>query len=206
MGSDGTRDRLLEAAAVEIARHGLKGASLRDVAARADIRAASIFHYFPDGKDGLARAVLDHIMGTIATRMTPTLDAAHGLAPADLIVQCAASFWDFLAEHPAYAGVLMREAFAPDEAIAERVQGHARSVVKLAIAYIEAAQGAGQLGAFHTRRFLLRLASFAITFHASPTMRRYILGAQHSFRDEREAFLSSVRAELAGAPRTAQGV
>jgi AcrR family transcriptional regulator len=197
MGSDSTRDRLLTAAAVEIARHGLKGASLRDVAAGADIRAASIFHYFPNGKDELARAVLDHIMGTIATRMTPTIDAAHGLAPADLIVQCAASFWDFLADHPAYSGVLMREAFAPDDAIAEIVQDHARSVVKLATAYIEAAQGAGELRAFDTRRFLLRLASFAITFHASPTMRRYILGAHCSFRDEREAFLASVRAEVA---------
>src|SRR5258708_4341106 len=117
MGSESTRERLLDAAAAEIARHGLKGASMRDVAARAEMRAASIFHYFPGGKDELARAVLERIMGTIATRMTPTIDAAHGLAPADLIVQCAALFWDFLAEHPEYAGVLMREAFAPDDAV-----------------------------------------------------------------------------------------
>jgi AcrR family transcriptional regulator len=196
MGSDSTRDRLLQAAAVEIARHGFKGASLRDVAARAEIRAASIFHYFPGGKDELARAMLEHIMETIATRMTPTIDAAHGLAPADLIVQCAALFWDFLAEHPEYAGALMREAFEPDEAIVEVVHDRARRVVKLATAYIEAAQASRQLGDFNVRRFLLRVASFAITFHASPTMRRYILGAHHSFPDEREAFLGSVRAEI----------
>jgi hypothetical protein len=33
-------------------------------------------------------------------------------------------------------------------------------------------------------------------------MRRYILGAQCSFRDEREAFLATVRGELAVGKRT----
>jgi AcrR family transcriptional regulator len=177
MPSDGTRDRLLQAAAEEIARHGLKGASLRDVATRAEIKAASIFHYFPGGK--------------------PTIGAAHGVAPADLIVQCAALFWDYLAENPECAGVLMREAFAPDEAVAEVVQGNARRVVKLAVHYIEAAQRAGLLAAFDVRRFLLRLATFTTMFHAAPAMRRSILGAQHSLREEREVFLTSLRAEVA---------
>ena len=110
-----TRQRLLRAAATEIARHGFKGASLRGVAARADIRAASIFHFFPDGKEQLARAMLEHIMETIATRMTPTLDAASDIGPPDLIVRCTAELWDFMAEHPEYAGALMREAFQADE-------------------------------------------------------------------------------------------
>ena len=81
MGATNTRDRLLRAAAMEIARHSFKGASLRGVAARAEIRAASIFHYFPGGKEELARAMLEHIMETIGTRMTPTIDALGLPAP-----------------------------------------------------------------------------------------------------------------------------
>ena len=88
MGSDATRERILRATAIEIARHGFKGASLRGVAERADIKAASIFHYFPAGKDELTRAMLAHIMEIIATRMTPTIQASSELPATDLIVQC----------------------------------------------------------------------------------------------------------------------
>ena len=197
MGETSTRDRLLRAAAMEIARHGFKGASLRGVAARADIRAASIFHYFPGGKEELARAMLEHIMDTIGTRMTPTIDAGSSLEPADLIVRCGGQLWDFMAEYPEYAGALMREVFEPDEeTIVEVVRENGQHIVRLATAYIEAAQAAGQLGDFDVPRFLFRLASFTITFHASPTMRRYILGPDYSAKEEREAFLRSLREEI----------
>jgi AcrR family transcriptional regulator len=198
MGSDATRERLLRATALEVARHGFKGASLRGVATRADIRAASIFHYFPEGKEQLVRAMLAHIMETIATRMTPTIHASSELLPTDLIVQCSALLWDFLDEHPEYAGALMREAFEPDEAVVDVVRDNAQRVVKLATTYFHAAQSAGKLREFDVRRFLMRIASYAITYHASPTMRRLILGARVSARDERDAFLASVRAEISG--------
>lgn len=198
MGSDDTQHRLLRATAMEIARHGYKGASLRGIAARVHIRAASIFHYFPGGKEELVRAMLGHIMETIATRMTPTLDAATELPPADVIVQCSAQLWDFMAEHPEYAGTLMRGAFEPEESLADVVRDNAERVVAAAIGYFQAAQGAGALANFDVRRFLLRLSSYVITFHAAPSMRRYILGPALAISKEREAFLRSVRAEITG--------
>lgn len=204
--SESTRDRLLRAAAVEIARYGYKGASLRGVARGADIKAASIFHYFPGGKEELARTLLGHIMETFATRMMPTIDSASGLPPAELIVQCCALLWDFMAERPEYAGALMREAFEPDAAIADLVQGNAARVVSMATAYFEACQTAGTLPPFEVRRFLLRMASYVITFHGAPSMRRYILGEDASIADEREAFLAAIRARVApGQPRGAAG-
>jgi hypothetical protein len=69
--------------------------------------------------------------------------------------------------------------------------------VGLATSYIEAAQHAGQLADFNIQRFLLRVASLIVTFHASPTMRRYILGPNHSIPNEREALLQSIRDEVA---------
>jgi len=196
MGSDATRERLLRATAMEIARHGFKGASLRGVATRAEIRAASIFHYFPEGKEQLVRAMLAHIMETIATRMTPTIHASSNLTAPDLIVQCSALLWDFFAEHPEYAGALMREAFEPDVAMADVVRDNALRVVKLATAYFRAAQESGQLAPFDVRRFLMRISSYVITFHAAPSMRQYILGPRVSLREEREAFLRTVRGEI----------
>lgn len=197
MGESNTRNRLLRAAATEIARHGFKGATLRGVAARADIRAASIFHYFPEGKEELALAMLQHIMDTIATRMTPTIDAGGDLPAADLIVKCAAQLWDFMGEYPEYAGALMREAFEPDEeTMLQVIRDNGVRIVTLATVYMESQQAAGKLAKFDVGRFLFRLASFTITFHASSTMRTYILGPDFSARDEREAFLESIRREI----------
>lgn len=83
-----------------------------------------------------------------------------------------------------------------DEAIIEVVRDNGQRIVKLATAYIEAAQATGKLADFDVGRFLFRLASFTIKFHASPTLRRYILGVGYSARDEREAFLESIREEV----------
>ena len=61
---------------------------------------------------------------------------------------------------------------------------------------IEAAQAEGELGDFDVRRFLFHLASSIVTFHASPTMRRYILGSDYSAQEERDAFLRSIREKI----------
>lgn len=196
MASDSTRDRLLRAAAAEVARHGIKGASMRGVAERADIRAASIFHYFPGGKDALIQAMLQHIMETIANRMTPTIHAGSDMPPIELIVQCSALLWDFMGENPEYAGALMREALQPDDALLDVVTTNASQVVELAIAYIEAAQAEGQLSSVPARRMLLRIATFVMTLHAAPSIRHVILGADADLVDERAAFLRMVRADL----------
>ena len=201
MAPENTRHRLLRAAAKEIAQHGFKGASLRGVAARVDIKAASIFHYFPDGKDQLVRAMLTHIMDTIATTMTPTISAGAGLPPADLIVQCAALLWDFMATYPEYAGALMRGALEPPDVMVDVVRENAQRVVSLATDYFQAAQQAGELGPFHIPRFLMRLATYTMTFHAAPSMRQYILGEQCAVQDERDAFLASLRAEIRAADK-----
>ena len=194
--ADSTRDRLIRATAMEVARHGIKGASMRGVAARAEIRAASIFHYFPEGKEQLVRETLAHIMHTIASRMTPTLAHAGDQAPAELILTCTSLLWDFMQERPEYAGALMREAFAPDDAIPDVVRENAAQVVALATAYIETAQRKGELAPFHPQRFLFRLAAVTMNFHAAPSMRHYILGEDLDATEERDAYLAELRRTL----------
>jgi len=128
--------------------------------------------------------------------MTPTIQAGSTLAPADLVVQCAALFWDFLAEHPEYAGALMREALEPDGAAADVVRANAGPVVERAVAYIDAARREGLIADLDTRRFLLRLATFLITFHAAPSMRAAILDDDATLAGERAAFLTRLGREV----------
>lgn len=53
-----TRRRILDAAAVHIARHGVAGASLRSIAAAAGLQTGSVYFHF-DSKEQLFEAVLE---------------------------------------------------------------------------------------------------------------------------------------------------
>jgi len=64
--AEDTRDRLIEAAEEVFAEKGYSGARINDIAARADVSAASVYVRFKD-KDGLFNAVLDRFREQIAT-------------------------------------------------------------------------------------------------------------------------------------------
>lgn len=191
-----TRHRILRAAARQMSQHGYRGASLRGIAADADIQPSTIFHHFRDGKEELFRSLFEHIMETIATRMTPTIGSGTTLAPADLVVQCVALLWDFLGEQPEYAGALMRGTLEPAAPVADLIEEHATRVVGMAVAYFEACQEQDELAEFDVRLLLFRLSSFVINFHGAPSMRRYILGDDISVKQERLRFLESIKREI----------
>ncbi len=61
-----TQDRLLEAAIDIFGRHGYDAATTRMIARTANVNISAIPYYF-GGKEGLYRAVIDHIVSLIAT-------------------------------------------------------------------------------------------------------------------------------------------
>lgn len=75
---DRTRKRLLDAAAAEVARTGVAGASLNAIAAAAGLKTGSIYFHF-DSKDHLVEAMLEE--GLLAS--LAFLDAALAALPAD---------------------------------------------------------------------------------------------------------------------------
>ena len=54
----GTRERLLTATAELFRRQGFNGTSLKQVTSAAGAPIGSLYHFFPDGKDGLGEAVI----------------------------------------------------------------------------------------------------------------------------------------------------
>lgn len=73
-----TRRRVLDAAAAEIARHGVAGSSLRSIAAAAGLKTGSVYFHF-DSKEHLFEAVLEEGL----QRTLGHLDAALAAQPAD---------------------------------------------------------------------------------------------------------------------------
>ncbi|WP_199443011.1 TetR/AcrR family transcriptional regulator [Umezawaea beigongshangensis] len=68
-----TRERIVEAAAELMFRHGAGGTSIPDVQAAAGVSASQIYHYFGD-KQGLVLAVVDHQTDAKIAQQRPLLD------------------------------------------------------------------------------------------------------------------------------------
>jgi AcrR family transcriptional regulator len=75
---DRTRKRLLDAAAAEVARHGVAGTSINAIAAAAGLKTGSVYFHF-DSKDRLVEAMLEE--GLLAS--LAFLDQALAAVPED---------------------------------------------------------------------------------------------------------------------------
>jgi AcrR family transcriptional regulator len=71
--AEGTRERLVDAALDAFGLNGFGGASTRDIARRAGANLAAIPYHF-GGKEGLHRAVAQHIVDNISANLAPLLN------------------------------------------------------------------------------------------------------------------------------------
>lgn len=94
---EGTRRRILLAAAEEFASGGLFGARVDQIARRAETNERMLYYYF-GSKEQLFTAVLEHAFGAL-TEAERTLDLS-GLAPVEAITRLAHFVWDYYRDHP----------------------------------------------------------------------------------------------------------
>ena len=78
-----SRERLLEAAYACVARWGLGKTTMEDVAREAGLSRATVYRYFPHGKDQLVRDVVAWEAGRFFERLTRAV--AHHVDLADLL-------------------------------------------------------------------------------------------------------------------------
>ena len=69
----------MRAAVVVIGEHGFDGASTRDMAARAGVSVAALYHHFPS-KLGLLTEFLDEAYDITLSRLDRRLDGVEGAA------------------------------------------------------------------------------------------------------------------------------
>lgn len=198
MDTGDTRERLIRITAEELARNGYRGMSLRRVASRAGIGAATVFHHFPNGKQGLYEATVQHIVDEVASLAMMSLAETEGQSPEDVIVQRAETLWDLLADKSELAAMLLHESFEHEARDGDLLQTHAETVVQYAVSFIEEAQRRGELPRFDPRRFLLWGTLHIIGYHGAPRMQRQLFSDGRSQAGEREAFLAMMRAYLQG--------
>jgi len=94
---EGTRRRILLAAAEEFANGGLFGARVDQIARRAETNERMLYYYF-GSKEQLFTAVLEHAFCAL-TEAEKALDL-NGVAPVEAITRLAHFVWDYYRDHP----------------------------------------------------------------------------------------------------------
>lgn len=205
MGStrdDTSRHRLLREAAHEFARLGYEAASLRKIAERVGIRAATVYSHFPGGKAKLYEEILATVSSLLVERIARRYGQNTGLPAEDVILQMCAAFWDFCEDHPEYASLLLRETFDAEGSALLGDGGAAREVIEVCVGYVEEAQARGELAAFDVEAFSLWVASYMLGYHGAPGLRRGLQRRPWSARRAREQFVAMVRSLLRGTAMT----
>ncbi|WP_175688523.1 TetR family transcriptional regulator [Burkholderia anthina] len=94
---EGTRRRILMAAAEEFAGGGLFGARVDQIARRAETNERMLYYYF-GSKEQLFTAVLEHAFSAL-TEAERVLDL-DGVAPVEAVTRLAHFVWDYYRDHP----------------------------------------------------------------------------------------------------------
>ncbi len=105
MTSAERREQLIEVARTLFAERGIEGASIEEVAARAEVSKPIIYEHF-GGKEGLYAVVVDREVRQLLSMMRSSLTAGH---PRELLEQAAFALLDYIEEFPDGFRILVRD-------------------------------------------------------------------------------------------------
>jgi TetR/AcrR family transcriptional repressor of lmrAB and yxaGH operons len=190
---DRSRAALIETAALLFRRQGYAATGVNQILETADVKAGSMYHHFPDGKQALAAAVVDSAGGEIERLLRRFLDSDASVPDIVdgwidlLIVQLASDQRDGcpiepIATESVNASAQVREASARafagwSAAVAERLQADGWSeadAAQMALAVIALIEGA---------LILSRIAGGAAALTSAKVAVRTLLNSSHATHD-----------------------
>lgn len=120
-GASPTRDRLVDTAARLFQERGYAATGLAEVLEAAQAPKGSLYHHFPDGKEGLAVAAVERSAG----RFLETLlkDAAASASSADMVLRFASRLAGWLEQSGFRLGCPLATLALEQAAISERLAG-----------------------------------------------------------------------------------
>ncbi len=199
-----TRHTILVAAAEVFSARGFEGATLREIADRADVKQPLVVYHF-GSKQGLWEAAVDRLWRRMVDEVGSDAARAGGATDRAGVRAVLRSFVAVVAAEPAWLKILLREAGEPGPRLDWLVEHHSRATYTLGAGFLEHAQALGLLPSGSTRHLLYILVG-ALTFvlAISPEIER-VTGADaraDAFLDEHiDTFMSLFIPRSTPAPR-----
>jgi AcrR family transcriptional regulator len=103
-----TRDTILAAATDLFAAQGFSGTTIKEIGAKAKVNSALLYYYFED-KEGLYRAVLNHLVGRLSQQIGGAL--AHAPTPEEGVRAFVAIQAERFLTNQAFPRLILRELF-----------------------------------------------------------------------------------------------
>ncbi len=107
------RNKILDAAVDEFARHGFRQASVNRMVERIGIAKGSLFQYF-GSKEGLFRVIFDHAVELVRQSLRQVKKEASGADFFQRIKKSMLAGIDFIARHPKVYGIYLKMIFQED--------------------------------------------------------------------------------------------
>ncbi|WP_158970597.1 TetR/AcrR family transcriptional regulator [Chachezhania sediminis] len=167
--SDVTRQKVLTAAARLFSERGFAGATMRDIAAAADMRAGSLYYHFPSKTD-LIEVVLDHGVLHVSTAVEQAMAALPPSTSCRARIRVAiAAHLDSILQNGAFASLSRHlQAQVPDEIRrrhVERRDAYSAFWLDLLQAAVDAGEIRADLDIRLTRTFLLGALNAALDWY-----------------------------------------
>jgi AcrR family transcriptional regulator len=182
-----TRRLLLDAAIAEFAEHGLHGARVAAIAARAGVNKERIYEYFGN-KDELFAAVRDVELAKLPNVVQLTPEAARDLG------EYAGCIFDYHSSHPELLRLLHWEGLeALDQPLPSATE-RAESYAARAQAIRDAQAGGYVTASIPADRMLYGVIAIASWWFAAPQVAGLLFGPAHKdLAAQREALVAMVR-------------
>lgn len=137
-----TKARLLEAGIREFGAHGYRGASLRDIAKRADTNVAAVrYHY--NSKEELWRAVVSHLYSQLADAILDGGDRIPGTSTRETIRNSTRNYILFSAKNPELYRITMFEMIDGGKRLEWLAQYQLRQFMERSMAWASIGQQGG---------------------------------------------------------------
>jgi len=139
-----TREAILEAAGRAFAARGFEGASLRAIAADADVGQPLLVYHF-GSKEGVWRAAVDRLFGRVFRAVDTALAEKSHEAGDERLRVLLRSFIGVIAKEPAWLQILLREAAEPGPRLDWLVEHHSRATYRNGLSFLEDVRARGWL-------------------------------------------------------------
>jgi len=160
----GTRDRILDAAQVLIARYGTTGMSLQLLADHVGLHKSTLFHHFAD-KGAIIAAVTSRFMAEVVERLAPL--ESDDPPCIEHFVAIALDLDRYFADRPLKALFVVREILGPNDLMHDGAQSaETQRLFGLISSWLARARDAGVVRPMSIRQVIVNLMGLSLFYPA----------------------------------------